>query len=128
MLHVPGLYIAHSEGRGRGVFTSIELSAGDIIEFCPIVIVPKEDQSKIHHSFLHDYYFLSPAPDPQFCLVFGYGSIYNHQSTANAEIVFDIPNLTIEIHCIVAIEPGTEIFIDYTGGIKDAPKLWFDPV
>ena len=128
MLHVPGLYIAHSDGRGRGVYTSTELSPGDIIEFCPIVIVPKEDESKIHNSFLHDYYFLSPAPNPQFCIVLGYGSIYNHQAIPNAEIVFDIPNLTIEIHCTVAIESGGEIYIDYTGGIKNAPKLWFDPV
>ena len=82
------------------------MSAGDIIEFCPVVIVPKEDRSKIHQSFLHDYYFLSPAPDPQFCIVLGYGSIYNHQSRANAEIVCDIPNLTVEIHCIGSIEPG----------------------
>ncbi len=128
MLHIPGLYIAHSEGRGRGVFTSVDLSAGDIIEFCPIVLVPKEDQAMIHDSFLHDYYFLSPAPNPRFCLVLGYGSIYNHQSVANAEIVFDVLNLTVEIHCIAGIESGDEIFIDYTGGIKDAPKLWFEPV
>ncbi len=128
MLHIPGLYIAHSEGRGRGVFTATELSEGDIIEFCPIVLVPEEDQAKIHDSFLHDYYFLSPLPNPRFCLVFGYGSIYNHQSVANAEIVFDIPNLTIEIHCIADIDSGAEIFIDYTGGMKDAPKLWFEPI
>ena len=128
MLHVPGLYIAESEGRGRGVFTARELTQGDIIEFCPMVIIPEKDRINIHNSFLHDYYFLSPEPDPQFCLVLGYGSIYNHGKVPNAEIVFDLPNRTLEIHCTHNIGSGDEILIDYTGGLKDAPELWFDSV
>jgi len=127
MLHVPGLFIAESEGRGRGVFTAKELSKGDVIEFCPLVFIPKEEQNCIHKSVLHDYYFLSPSPDSKMCIVLGYGSIYNHAYQANADIVFDLPNRQLEIHCTDAILAGEEIFIDYTGGLKDAPKLWFDP-
>ena len=128
MLHVPGLYIADSEGKGRGVFTARELSKGDVIEFCPLVLIPKKEQNCIHQSILHNYYFLSPPPHSKMCIVLGYGSIYNHAFQPNADIVFDLPNLHLEIHCISAIEPGDEILIDYTGGLKDAPKLWFDPI
>lgn len=126
MLHVPGLFIASSDGRGRGVFTARELTKGDLIEFCPLVLIPKKDQSCIHQSILHDYYFLSPESD--MCIVLGYGSIYNHSFSPNADIVFDIPNQQLEIHCVAGIMAGEEIFIDYTGDIKDAPKLWFEPL
>ena len=128
MLHVPGLFIAPSAGRGRGVFTAKELSRGDIIEFCPLVLMPKKEQHYIHQSILHNYYFLSPPPNSKMCIVLGYGSIYNHSTTPNADIVFDIPNQQLEIHCVSEIEPGDEIFINYTGGLKDAPELWFEPV
>jgi len=126
MLHVPGLFITHSEGRGRGVFTAAELTPGDLIEFCPLILIPEKDKDCIHKSHLHDYYFLSP--EQILCIALGYGSIYNHHTPANAEIVFDIPNKNMEIHCTHAIAAGEEIFIDYTGGLKDAPELWFKPL
>lgn len=126
MLHVPGLYITHSEGRGRGVFTAAELTPGDLIEFCPLILMPDKDRDCIHQSHLHDYYFLSP--DQTICIALGYGSIYNHHLRPNAAITFDLANKNIEIHCTHIIEAGDEIFIDYTGGLKNAPELWFQPV
>ncbi|MEZ4884250.1 MAG: SET domain-containing protein-lysine N-methyltransferase [Chitinophagales bacterium] len=128
MMHVPGLYITESEGRGRGVFTLHPLQKGDIIELCPVLIIPPKDYKLIDQTSLFDYYFISPKPHPQRCFVLGYGSIYNHSYTPNAEIVFDIDNQKIEIHCTRMIEKCSEIFIDYTGGLKDAPKLWFENV
>lgn len=127
MLHIPGLFVASSEEKGRGVFTARELTKGDIIEFCPLILIPKQEQDYIHQSILHDYYFLSPAPSSRMCIVLGYGSLYNHSFVPNADIVFDLLNKQLEIHCVSEIEAGEEIFIDYTGGIKDAPKLWFEP-
>jgi len=48
MLHIPGLYIANSENRGRGVFTAQDLSKGDLIEICPLLLIPKKEVAKIH--------------------------------------------------------------------------------
>ena len=56
MLHIPGLYIANSSNRGRGVFTAQEIETGDLIEICPLLIIPKKDVSAIHKTVLHDYY------------------------------------------------------------------------
>ncbi|MBK8348499.1 MAG: hypothetical protein IPL08_13115 [Saprospiraceae bacterium] len=41
MHQIPGLYIADSDDKGRGVFTSIDISAGDTIEICPVIAIPK---------------------------------------------------------------------------------------
>lgn len=126
MLHVPGLYITHSEGKGRGVFTLRALQKGDLIELCPVIIIPPEERNLIDQTILYDYYFVSPKPNPQICIALGYGSIYNHSYQPNAEIVFDLDNQRVELHCIRDIDSGEEIFYDYSGGMKDAPELWFE--
>ena len=127
-MHIPSLYIANSEGRGRGVFTAAPLSIGDVIEICPIILIPPEDLQKIHATRLHDYYFIWPGKDAAACIALGYGSIYNHSNIPCAEIVFDIATQNIIVRCTQPIEAASEIFYDYTGGVRRIDSLWFEPV
>ena len=128
MLHVPGLYISESGGRGRGVFTAHEIGPGDLIEISPLIIVPPNEVRTIHQTILHDYYYLWPSPEGSACIVLGYGSLYNHSFEPNGEITMDLDKNEFEIKCIKDIEPGEEIFVDYLGGSKEVSTLWFDPV
>ena len=126
MLQIPGLHIIDHKKRGRGVYTAIDISKGDLIEICPLIIIPKKDVKKIHQTILHDYYFLLEQPKGAACLALGYGSINNHKSKPNAIVIFDYEKNEMEIQCCKKIKAGSEIFIDYTdGGDKDAP-LWFE--
>ncbi len=127
MMQIPGLYIAPSEGRGKGVFTAGGLDKGDLIEICPLLIVPPKQLAAIHQTFLHDYYFLWPEPKGSAAIALGFGSIYNHQSPPNAKVHFDLSNQTIEMHCISDISAGGEIFIDYNDGDEKNDGLWFNP-
>lgn len=124
MLQIPGLFIAESENKGRGVFTSIDIQGGAIIEICPLIIVPLKDVANIHQTILHDYYFLWPEPKGAACIALGFGSIYNHSYENNAEVFMDIEGKEIEIRSCKMLKAGSEIFIDYTDGKKD--KIWFD--
>ncbi|MEM6963877.1 MAG: SET domain-containing protein-lysine N-methyltransferase [Bacteroidota bacterium] len=126
MLHIPGLYIAHSDQRGRGVFTAQEITPGDLIEICPLLIIPKKDVASIHQTVIHDYYFLLEQPKGAACIALGYGSIYNHSKNPNAKVIFDYKKEESEIQCYKLIQPGTEIFIDYTDGGKEEAPLWFE--
>ena len=128
MLHIPGLYIANSENRGRGVFTAQDLSKGDLIEICPLLFIPKKEVAKIHKTIIHDYYFLLEKPKGAACIALGYGSIYNHNPKPNAIVIFDYEKEEIEIQCKKKINAGSEIFIDYTDGGKGNNELWFSPV
>ena len=128
MLHIPGLYIAPSDGRGNGMFTAHDLEAGDTIEVCPYISIPSTQLPAIHETVFHDYYFLMPHDETAACLILGYGCIYNHRREPNAEVIFDIPNERIEFQSTRAISAGEEIFIDYTGGIKKVTELWFEEV
>ncbi len=125
MLHIPGLYIASSTGRGRGVFTAEHLSPGDLIELCPIVKITKKDLMHIDQTILYEYYFLWEEDPYTACLALGYGSLYNHSTTPNAIVIMDYGDDMIKIQSIEELSVDTEIRIDYTGGTKDIVELWF---
>ncbi len=125
MLQIPGLYISVSPKRGRGVFVAVDIEVGSIIEICPYIFIPAKDVGVIHQTVLHDYYFLLPDSDGAVCLPLGYGCLYNHSSTPNAEVHIDIAAKHLEIHCIEDIKGGDEILINYNGQDKQIDLLWF---
>lgn len=128
MLHLPSLYIAPSPKRGRGMFTAQPIAVDDVIEICPVIVLPEDQRPLIDKTKLYDYYFLWSKPKHSIAIVLGYGSIYNHSVQPNAEMEANTNHLTMTIKCIRPITPGEEIFINYEGDGKDGVKLWFKPV
>ncbi|NND33934.1 MAG: SET domain-containing protein-lysine N-methyltransferase [Saprospiraceae bacterium] len=126
MQHIPGLYIADSTGRGRGVFTAQELNKGDLIEICPVIMIPAQQLALIDQTVLYDYYFLWPGDEGLSCIALGYGSIYNHAENPNAAITFDLTSDTIMVLATNDITAGQEIFVNYQGEVENPPELWFD--
>jgi len=104
MLHIPSLYIAQSPLRGRGVFTAKVVDNESLIEICPLLVIPAEQVLTIHQTIIHDYYFLLPDSNGAACIPLGYGCVYNHSETPNAEVRIDIENEQIEIHAIKNIK------------------------
>lgn len=124
-MEFPKLFILESENRGRGVFTSVNFAVGDIIEICPVIICPPADYEKIHHSSLHDYYFLWGEKYDHIAFALGYGSLYNHSKKPNAAVIMDLGKKTLDIYCIRAIKPGEEILFNYHDHDLVKEKLWF---
>ena len=125
MMQVPGLYVAASGQRGRGVFTATELRPGDLIEICPVIIIPGKEKALIDQSILYDYYFLWDEEQGSIALALGYGMLYNHRNEANAEAERDLAADLIRIHCLKPIAAGEEIFINYSFRPETQSKLWF---
>ena len=123
MLHIPSLYISESGHRGRGVFVLEDLEADNLIEICPLIIIPKDQVATVHQTILHDYYFLYDETEENACIPLGYGCLYNHSHTPNARVAFDYDDQCIHIISTSSIKSGEEIFIDYTAGEDRA--LWF---
>lgn len=126
-LHIPGLYIASSPQRGRGVFTAESVTTGDVIEICPVIVLPPEDMDRIHASRLHDYYFLWGPGRDRPAIALGYGSLYNHSEQPNAEFELDFEEEVITIVCLHPISPGEEITIHYQPDQDVEEGLWFEP-
>ncbi len=121
------LYVQDVLRKGRGVYAAIAFSNKDLIELCPVIITKSEELAIIHKTSLHDYYFLWGKEQNQAGIALGYGSIYNHSDTPNAEFRCDYEQKTIDFYAISDISIGEEITIDYHAGLKDG-KLWFDVV
>ena len=52
-----GLYLKHVPPKGRGVFCSEPITAGEIIEVSPVIIVADDDKNHIAKTRLVDYWF-----------------------------------------------------------------------
>lgn len=126
MHQVPGLFISSTEQAGRGVFTQNPLSQGDVIEICPVIIIPKSQLPVIHKSVLHDYYFLWGEQLDQCAIALGLGSLYNHKVSPNANFILDLEHNTIDIMAIKDISAGEEITINYHGEPGNDESLWFE--
>lgn len=125
MNQIPGLYITESATKGRGVFTSIDISEGDTIEVCPVIKIPRSQLPIIHKTILHDYYFLWGEDMDECAIALGFGSLYNHEVDSNANFILDLQNETIDIVAIKDIAAGSEITLNYHGEPGDEGELWF---
>jgi SET domain-containing protein len=127
MQKLPFIYIADSALGGRGVFTSEMIPIGTLIEIAPVIVLPPNDLKLIHeHTFLHDYYFVWSDDGEEGALALGYGSLYNHSYSPNAEYYTNRETMTIDVFAIRDIDAGEEITFNYNGMPHDSTAVWFD--
>lgn len=123
---LPGLYIAKTASRGKGVFCAHDITKGDLIEICPMLILKKKELKTIHKTSLHDYYFLWGEERDVPAIALGNGSIYNHKTKPNADFILDFDDESIEIVALKNIKAGKEITINYHGEPGNDEDLWFE--
>jgi hypothetical protein len=111
---------------GQGVFAARDIEAGEIIEICPILLFPRAELDAIRKTMLDDYYFDWGDDGDWYAVCLGYGSLYNHSYTPNAEYGMDFEANTIDFYCIKPIAAGAEILINYNGESDNQTKVWFE--
>lgn len=123
------VYLAPSKIKkaGRGVFAAQDLKRGEIIEACPIILVPKYDLSNLKESVLVAYFFYFGKKKEYLALVLGFGSIYNHSYNPNAKYKIKQKLQTMDFTAIKDIKMGVEITFNYSfGNPKSKSPLWFE--
>ena len=126
MMHqLPGLYFAPSGLGGRGVFCAHDIEEGDTIEVSPVIVLPSYEKHLIERSILYEYYFAWGEDLTQLAISLGYGSLYNHSDSANAEFILCPYDDTIVFEALEPILANEEITIDYRAGERLTP-LWFE--
>jgi len=116
------LTIKETEDKGRGVFSTADIPESNIIEVCPLIIIPKSELENLDKTKLYDYYFVWDE-DGSAAIALGYGSLYNHSDTPNAEFSFQKANKSLIVKSISEIKIDEEITVDYTGG---SGELWWN--
>jgi len=124
MQRLDSVYYKDTGDRGRGVYTSKLLKKGDVIEVCPVILLPEHEIELIDKTNMFNYYFL--WQHKQAAIALGYGSLYNHSFEPNAEYVMDFEGEVLIIRAIKNISAHDEITFNYNGDPDDKDKLWFE--
>lgn len=121
-----GLFIKKIDGKGRGVFTDIDIMPGTLIEICPVIVLPSKDRIHIDETELFNYYFLWDDDHSQSALALGNGSLYNHSTRANT--IYESYYEDAEIHfvCHRPIKAYEEVTINYNLDPDCEDKMWFE--
>ena len=121
------IIVAPSILGGRGVMAIEDIKKGEVLEICPVIVIPSKDVPVIHGTILHDYYFIWGDDEKEAAIALGFGSMYNHAVTPNAEYEMDFEQETIDFFALTDIEAGSEITINYNGKSGNSDDLWFQP-
>lgn len=111
--------------KGRGVFATAPIKAGDLIERCPVIIVPIAEKDLIDKSMLYYYYYAWDPDEEGIALSLGYGSIYNHSFSPNANFDRNFAGGFIDYIAIKDIQAGDEVTVNYNGEPDDQEPLPF---
>lgn len=123
MGHLKKFDIAQFETKGRGLVASIDLHAGEIIDVCPVLIIPSSERAKLAGTIISHYYFHWEDGDGEddwsAAIALGSISLCNHAPTPTARFELDRQRKTITLYALHNIAVGDEITIDY-----DCPLWW----
>ncbi len=111
-------------GKGRGVFARRSIPEGEVIETCPVLVLPAEqvgDDPARHALAAYTFEWGRETV----ALALGYGSLYNHSYQPNARYE-DVGGRTKLFVALRDIAAGEEITVNYNGEPEDRSPVWFD--
>lgn len=115
-----------TEKKGWGIFTTIDIPEGVIIERSPVIVMSDEEKVLLEKTKLYHYIF--DWEDDQCCMAMGNVPIYNHASPSNCEYFQDYESQEIFIKTMRPISADEELTINYTGVFDSKEEVWFPVV
>ncbi len=114
---------------GRGIFASVAIKAGEVIEICPVIEFPKKDLRFLKQTLLRNYYFMWGEGLQTVAVCLGFGSLYNHSYDPNATYMKHLEDETIHFNAIKDIAKDEEITVNYNhGNPNDKSPLWIKDI
>jgi SET domain-containing protein len=119
------LYIKSTKEKGRGVYCKHPIRKDEIIEECPMLIIPGDEHVRLESTKLADYFFCFNKIENTKALALGFGSLYNHRCMANAHYWIDDEKKCITFYALEDIPKHAEICINYGGNPGADFTEWF---
>ena len=120
------LKVEPSDNRGRGVFTTKNISKGTVIEISPVIVLTATERKAVEKTRLFDYIFEWGESKKLACVALGYISLYNHEYSSNCEYEMDFERKLMTIRTVKTIKKGEELTINYNADPNDTTRVWFD--
>ena len=123
------VYISQSRilNAGRGVYARRDIKKDEIIEKCPVIVVPKYDMANLRESVLVTYFFYFGKKRQRLAVALGFGSIYNHTHKPNAKYKIKPSENAMEFIALSNIMKDDEITIHYNSlNPNNKIPLWFE--
>lgn len=120
------LFIKNIKGKGRGVFCKVSIAKDELLEMCPVLVIPSADAEIVKASRLVDYFFYFNKEENTLALALGFGSLYNHAVHSNAAYILNRETKTLRFFALQDIPAHTEICINYAGESGQEFKEWFE--
>ena len=119
------MYLKTIRGKGRGVFCNRDILEGELIENCPVVIIPAEEFAALSATALMDYSFYFNKEENTLSLTMGFGSMYNHRQYPNTVYILDREKRQMIFTAQEHIKAHTELCINYGGEYGIDYNKWF---
>jgi SET domain-containing protein len=119
-----GIFLAPSKISGNGVFAAQSFSPDELIELCPVIVIPASERSDLDKTILYNHYY--EWDESAAALAQGFGSFYNHSYSPNAIYKVDIPKGIINVSAFRNIVRGEEITINYNRTPDSKKAVWFE--
>lgn len=110
---------------GRGIFATRDIHKGERIHEAPVIVSPSKEYKYLKKTIMMEYVFWWEKDD-ECALALGYGSLFNHSYTPNAQYELNFAERTIDFYALTDINAGEEIFINYNGEPDADDPLWFE--
>ena len=118
------LFVAPSPIHGDGVFAARAFAPDELVECCPVVVCPPDQEALLEETELRGLYFT--WKNDAIAVALGFGSLYNHSWEPNARYELDHRRKVVRFIAVRAIDEGEEVTINYTGDPDGRGDLWFD--
>lgn len=112
--------------KGRGVFALRDIKVGELIESAPVITLKPRERKHCEKTILN-YYVYPWKSTRSAAVVLGYGSIYNHSFTPNADWKQNFKTGCMVYRATKPIKKGQEITVNYNGEPDDSTPIdWFE--
>lgn len=108
----------------RGLLAARDIRKGEVIERCPVVLIPVEQEEALEATIFSTYYFL--WDDTHYALALGYGSLFNHSYQANVTFDHDFEGQQVIFSAAKDVKKGEELMINYNGEPEDDTPIHAD--
>lgn len=108
------------------MFALRDFKPGEVIENCPVLTFNPKERKHLEKTLLN-YYIYPWRSTRGASLVLGYGSIYNHSFSPNADWKQNFKTQSMVFRAIKHIRKGEEITVNYNGEPDSkTPIDWFE--